>query len=183
MHRIDTPHRAADDPSKAAAPRPKIIDRFARIARAAAHQLGHPLTFAAAIGVIVLWAATGPLFGWSNTWQLAINTGTTIVTFVMVFLIQNTQNRDNEAVQLKLDELIRTTAHPRNRLLNLEECSESEIKHLRGEFQRLPEKRQAAQARLDEARDRRQSDHRAGGTHHKPRDQSRAGGSECPRDR
>ncbi|HEX6977853.1 MAG TPA: low affinity iron permease family protein [Alphaproteobacteria bacterium] len=183
MHRINTPHRAADGPSKVAAPRPKIIDRFARIARAAAHQLGHPLTFAAAIGVVVLWAATGPLFGWSDTWQLVINTGTTIVTFVMVFLIQNTQNRDNEAVQLKLDELIRTTAHARNRLLNLEECSEAEIEHLRREFQRLAEKRQAAQARLDEAMDRRHSEHQAGSTHHGPREQSRAGDSKCPRDR
>jgi low affinity Fe/Cu permease len=86
-----------------------LFDRFAKWASRTA---GHPTTFAAAVLILLLWAITGPIFGFSNTWQLAVNTGTTIITFLMVFLIQNTQNRDSIAMQLKLDELIRAIAGP-----------------------------------------------------------------------
>lgn len=117
----------------------KLGDIFHRIARSTARHMGQPAAFVTAVGIIVLWAVTGPLFGWSDTWQLIINTGTTIVTFLMVFLIQNTQNRDSEAVQLKLDELIRATKRARNTMLDLEELSEEEIEKLRGEFRQLAE--------------------------------------------
>jgi low affinity Fe/Cu permease len=105
-----------------------IFDRFARWAE---RQLGRSLTFALAFLSIVLWAVTGPLFGWSDTWQLVINTGTTIVTFLMVFVIQNTQNRDTKALQLKLDELIRATANARNSLMALEEKPESAVEEIK----------------------------------------------------
>jgi low affinity Fe/Cu permease len=88
---------------------------------------GHPIAFALAGGVVVLWLITGPLFGFSDTWQLIINTGTTIVTFLMVFLIQNTQNRDSEAMHIKLDELIRAVEGAHNSLLNLEDLGEKEL--------------------------------------------------------
>jgi low affinity Fe/Cu permease len=90
--------------------------------------------------VILIWLATGPVFGFSDTWQLAINTGTTIVTFLMVFLIQNTQNRDTEAVQVKLDELLRVTAGAHNALLDLEELEEHELDRIRGGYARLAER-------------------------------------------
>jgi low affinity Fe/Cu permease len=112
-----------------------IFDRFARWTE---RQLGHPLTFAVACLSIVLWGVTGPFFGWSDTWQLVINTGTTIVTFLMVFVIQNAQNRDTQALQLKLDELIRVTEAARNSLVGLEERPESEIKELKSEFAEAP---------------------------------------------
>ena len=105
-----------------------IFDRFARWTE---HQLGRSITFALAFLSIVLWGVTGPFFAWSDTWQLVINTGTTIVTFLMVFVIQNTQNRDTTALQLKLDELIRATATARNSLMALEEKSESEVKDIK----------------------------------------------------
>jgi low affinity Fe/Cu permease len=85
----------------------------------------------------MIWACTGPLLGWSETWQLIINTGTTIVTFLMVFLIQNTQNRDTQAIQLKLDELIRVNARARNRLVALEDLTEEELSHVKSQFERL----------------------------------------------
>ena len=95
-----------------------------------AHATGKPLTFAFCVIVIVLWAATGPLFGFSDTWQLIVNTGTTIVTFLMVFLIQNTQNRDGAAIQTKLDELIRSSA-AQNRYVGIEHLTEEELEELR----------------------------------------------------
>jgi len=90
-----------------------------------------------ALGIVILWAASGPFFGWSDTWQLVINTGTTIVTFLMVFLIQSTQSRDTQALHLKLDELIRVNNSARNSLLNLEEMSEAEIEQVKTTFQAL----------------------------------------------
>jgi low affinity Fe/Cu permease len=95
------------------------------------------VTFAVAFFVVIVWAITGPLFGYSDTWQLVINTGTTIVTFLMVFLIQNTQNRDTQALQLKLDELIRVTKGARNRMLDLEEMDEDDLERFRQIYERL----------------------------------------------
>src|SRR5437016_8794330 len=98
----------------------KATPLFARFARWVERQVGRSSTFVLAIAVVLLWAVSGPLFGWSDTWQLVINTGTTIVTFLMVFVIQNTQSRDTQAMQLKLDELIRVNETARNSLINLE---------------------------------------------------------------
>lgn len=95
--------------------RPYPPSPFSRFAKATAHATGHPVAFMTAVSVVAGWAITGPLFGFSDTWQLVINTGTTIVTFLMVFLIQNTQNRESAAVQLKLDELIRSVEGAHNR--------------------------------------------------------------------
>jgi len=104
---------------------------FTRFAKRTATLTGRPATFLAAVIVIIVWAITGPLFGFSDTWQLVINTGTTIVTFLMVFLIQSTQNRDAEAIQVKLDELIRAVGHARNELMDLEELEEEDLDELR----------------------------------------------------
>lgn len=110
---------------------------YSRFAKAAAHFCGRPRVFALAVGVIALWVVTGPLFGFSDTWQLVINTGTTIVTFLMVFLIQNTQNRDTQAIQVKLDELIRATQGAHNALLDLEEIEEESLDAFRQRYQAL----------------------------------------------
>jgi len=112
-----------------------IFDRFARWTE---HQLGHPAVFVTACLSIVLWGIPGPFFGWSDTWQLVVNTGTTIVTFLMVFVIQNTQNRDTQALQLKLDELIRVNAAARNSLMGLEERPQSEITELKSKLAEAP---------------------------------------------
>ncbi len=117
---------------------------FHRFARFSARATGHPFAFGLAAGIIVAWAVTGPLFGFSDTWQLVINTGTTIVTFLMVFLIQNTQNRDSEAMHLKLDELIRAMKTTHNALLDIEELSESELDELKSNYAKL-----AAEARRE----------------------------------
>src|SRR6187549_1696890 len=113
---------------------------FTRFAKATAHATGQPSAFAIAVFVVAAWAISGPLFHWSDTWQLVINTSTTIVTFLMVFLIQSTQNRDSEAVQIKLDELLRVTPGAHNVLLNLEELEEDELERLRMVYVRLAEK-------------------------------------------
>ncbi len=107
---------------------------FNRFAKAVAHWTGHPATFLLAFMTIVAWGVTGPLFAFSNTWQLVINTSTTIITFLMVFLIQNTQNRDSQAVQLKLDELIRVTRGAHNALLDLEELEDEELALIRQRY-------------------------------------------------
>lgn len=110
---------------------------YSHLARLIAHYSGKPITFALAAGIIIVWVVTGPIFGFSDTWQLVINTGTTIVTFLMVFLIQNTQNRDTEAIQVKLDELIRVTQGAHNALLDLEEIEEEELDAFRIKYQTL----------------------------------------------
>ena len=109
---------------------------FTRVAKKTAHYTGRPVAFGLAVGTILVWLITGPIFDYSDTWQLIINTGTTIITFLMVFLIQNTQNRDTAAIQIKLDELIRVSqAH--NALMDLEELEEVELEKFRKKYQKL----------------------------------------------
>jgi low affinity Fe/Cu permease len=112
---------------------------FTRFAKKTAQLSGRPMTFCLAVAVIVVWLATGPMFDYSDTWQLIINTGTTIITFLMVFLIQNTQNRDTAAIQVKLDELIRVT-EGHNALMDLEELEEAELEAFRRKYERLAAK-------------------------------------------
>lgn len=118
---------------------------YSQLAKSAARYCGQPRVFALAVAVIVIWIITGPLFGFSDTWQLVINTGTTIITFLMVFLIQNTQNRDTEAIQIKLDELIRATKGAHNALLDLEELEGESLDAFRARYQALA---RAARAEL-----------------------------------
>ena len=118
-------------------------EQFRKFAHGASQFSGSPWVFCVACLIVIGWAMTGPIFGFSDTWQLVINTGTTIVTFLMVFLIQNTQNRDTRAMQLKLDELIRAAKGARNQLVNLEEMSDEELDRLHAEFQRVSHARQS----------------------------------------
>jgi low affinity Fe/Cu permease len=127
----------------------KSTSWFTSFAKWTARAAGRPAAFAAAAGVILAWAVTGPLFKFSDTWQLVINTGTTIVTFLMVFLIQNTQNRDTEALQVKLDELIRVTEGAHLALLDLEELDNKQLDRVRDLYERL-----ASKAREDTERGR-----------------------------
>jgi low affinity Fe/Cu permease len=120
--------------------RGSLFDRFARHG---ARLAGHPAAFAVAVVLIGVWLVSGPVFAFSNTWQLVINTATTIVTFLMVFVIQNTQNRDGEAIQIKLDELIRAIKGAHNSLLDLEELSESELGRIRKTYLGLAEEARA----------------------------------------
>jgi low affinity Fe/Cu permease len=124
---------------------------YSRFAKAAAHFCGRPRVFTFAVAIIAVWLVTGPIFGFSDTWQLAVNTGTTIITFLMVFLIQNTQNRDTEAIQLKLDELIRATQGAHNALLDLEELEEANLDVFKSKYQALAAaaRSQLAQGRQD----------------------------------
>jgi low affinity Fe/Cu permease len=115
----------------------QTIPFFARFARWVERQVGRSSTFVLAIAVVLVWAVSGPVFNWSDTWQLVINTGTTIVTFLMVFVIQNTQSRDTQAMQLKLDELIRVNEMARNSLINLEEMSEIDVERMKTAFATL----------------------------------------------
>jgi low affinity Fe/Cu permease len=123
---------------------PRPASRFTRLAKWASHTAGRPAAFTTAFAILLLWAVSGPFLGFSNTWQLVINTTTTIVTFLMVFLIQNTQNRDSEALHVKIDELIRATRSARNTVLDLEELEEHELDALREEYEKLARRARAA---------------------------------------
>jgi low affinity Fe/Cu permease len=116
---------------------------FTRFAKAISRVAGRPIAFIVAVGTVLVWIVTGPIFRFGDSWQLAINTGTTIVTFLMVFLIQSTQNRDSEAVQVKLDELLRVTKGAHIALLDLEELEESELNQIRSGYEDLAEKARA----------------------------------------
>jgi len=110
---------------------------FDRMANRVSTAAGRPRAFFLAVGVIVVWAISGPIFDWSDTWQLVINTGTTIITFLMVFLIQNSQNRDGAAIQAKLDELIRAVSHARNEFIGIEHLTETELEEVRTVLERV----------------------------------------------
>jgi low affinity Fe/Cu permease len=129
----------------------RVRDSFRHFARASSAVLGSAWAFIGAIFIIVVWGLTGPAFHFSDTWQLIINTGTTIVTFLMVFLIQNTQNRDAKAVHLKLDELIRAVQGARNRLVDLEKLSDEELKTLEEQFTRVRNKAAQREPEMDPA--------------------------------
>ena len=127
---------------------PTLRDRFRQFSRATSDAVGSVWAFLTALGIVVVWGLTGPIFHFSDTWQLVINTGTTIVTFIMVFLIQSTQNRDAKAVHLKLDELIRAVSGARNNLLDLETLPEEDLEALAQQFAELQKRA------TDEARER-----------------------------
>jgi low affinity Fe/Cu permease len=112
-------------------------EMFRKFAYKASEALGSPISFVIALFIVIAWAAVGPLYSYSDTWQLVINTGTTIITFLMVFLIQHTQNRDTKLIQIKLDELIRAVRTARNQLLDLENLTDDELTRLQKEFKRL----------------------------------------------
>lgn len=121
----------------------RLLGGFHRFARMVVRASGHPMAFGLALGIIVIWALTGPLFLFGNTWLLVINTVTNIVTFLMIFLIRNAQNRESEAVQLKLDELIRATKAAQNTLLDIEELSEVDLDRIKERFELLARKARA----------------------------------------
>ena len=125
---------------------------FTRLTKATARATGRPVTFFLAFLIVFVWAVTGPLFAFSNTWQLVINTGTTIVTFLMVFLIQSTQNRDTEAMQLKLDEIIRAIGHAKNEVLDLEELEEADLDEIRKTYQEMAKQARGEAAERSKAR-------------------------------
>jgi len=124
---------------------------FSQVAQWTAQQCGRASTFILACVIIIVWAVTGPIFDYSDTWQLIINTGTTIVTFLMVFLMQNTQNRDTASIQLKLDELIRANENARNAMLSLEDLTEEQLKRIKAAFANLAESPSDAHRKLAEA--------------------------------
>lgn len=119
---------------------------FARFAAKTSKAMGTPYSFIAAVALILLWAISGPLFKFSEVWQLVINTGTTIITFLMVFIIQNSQNRDAKSMELKLNELIHKTKAARNSLIDLEEFSDKDLEKLQKEFRKLAQKKAVAKA-------------------------------------
>ncbi len=127
----------------------RVQDAFRVAAREISGVLGSAWAFMIALAIIVIWGLTGHLFHYSDTWQLIINTGTTIVTFLMVFLIQNTQNRDSKAIQLKLDELIRAVSGARNRLMDLEKLSDGDLQEFQKEFERLRKRSEATAESVD----------------------------------
>jgi low affinity Fe/Cu permease len=118
----------------------KLSARFKRFASAASRAAGKPITFVLAALIVVLWGLSGPIFGFSDTWQLVINTGTTVITFLMVFLIQNTQNRDSEAMHIKMDEMIRAIEGAHNALLDLEELEDDDLDRIRKRYRKLARK-------------------------------------------
>jgi low affinity Fe/Cu permease len=124
---------------------------FVHFAQWIAHATGRPIAFLLAFASIVVWGLTGPLFGFSDTWQLVINTATTIITFLMVFVIQNTQNRDTASMHIKIDELIRVTQKARNTFLDLEELDDRELETLHRDFQKLAKKRPHLQLKRAES--------------------------------
>jgi low affinity Fe/Cu permease len=126
---------------------------FRRFAHSVSGAAGAPWAFALALLVVLLWVAAGPLFGYSDTWQLTINTGTTIITFLMVFVIQNTQNRDSQVVQLKLDELIRAVEQARNELVDMEDLSDEELHRLQHQFEALRRNAELARTAREAAPD------------------------------
>ena len=123
---------------------PRLAAGFRRLSQHTATAVGRPEAFALAVGTVALWALVGPSFHYSDTWQLTINTGTTIVTFLMVFLIQNTQNRDAQVMQLKLDELIRAVEAARDELVDMEDLSDDDLRRLQGQFESLRKSAEAA---------------------------------------
>lgn len=131
-------------------------DIFRKFAQAISHATGSPWAFILATLIIVVWGITGPVFGYSDTWQLVINTSTTIITFLMVFLIQNTQNRDAKAIHLKLDELLKGVSGARTRMVDLEDMSDDELEELQKEFKRLHDRLEGKQKKAkDEKKARR----------------------------
>jgi low affinity Fe/Cu permease len=138
----------------------KTRSGFTRFAKWTAKTTGRPITFFLAALVIVVWVVTGPIFQFSDTWQLVINTGTTIVTFLMVFLIQATQNRDAEAVQVKLDEIIRAIGNAQNELLDLEELEEEDLDKIRATYHSMAEKARGARTKLSSASRTNSQEHR-----------------------
>jgi low affinity Fe/Cu permease len=130
----------------------QLAKTFNKLAQATAKFTGNPLCFCLALAVVLLWAISGPFFGFSEVWQLVINTGTTIITFLMVFLIQNTQNRDTEAMQIKLDELIYVSRQANNELLDLEELEEAELDRLRERYEVRARKAKEARERKGAAK-------------------------------
>jgi len=117
-----------------------MSELFRKFAHKTSEIVGSPWAFIAAAAIIIIWAISGPIFGFSDTWQLVINTGTTIITFLIVFLIQNTQNRDAKAIHLKLDELLRAVGEARTGMVDLEDLTDEELKQLQEEFKRLHER-------------------------------------------
>jgi low affinity Fe/Cu permease len=132
-----------------------IRDKFHRFSHKAADAVGSPAAFIAGLAVIAVWVVTGPVFRYSDTWQLVINTGTTIITFLMVFIIQNTQNRDSRAIHLKLDELIRSGRRARNEMVGLENLSDEDLDALQNEFTQLREQAEHKLHSIQEQRLRR----------------------------
>lgn len=132
----------------------RFTQAFTHLAKWTAHAAGHPATFVIAVVIIVLWGLTGPAFNYSDSWQLVINTGTTIITFLMVFLIQNTQNRDTVAMHLKLDELIRALKGARDQLIDIEDMTEDELERLRVRFVAMAERSKGRHA--DAGREKRE---------------------------
>jgi low affinity Fe/Cu permease len=144
---MDTPLRSSSERKANAGSNLSLFTRFAKTTASAA---GRPSTFILAVAVILVWAVTGPLFGFSDTWQLVINTGTTIITFLMVFLIQNTQNRDTQAIQLKLDELIHAIKGARDEMMDVEDLDDRDLESRRAEMVKIAEEAKAAVEKIED---------------------------------